>query len=267
MPARPAPGRPVPGRGGPGDAAASLRQPARPCRTVAHGRCADRTAPRRARAHPRGGRARVARPAGFVCCFQERITAHGWRASPTAPSAHCRPWACAPWRPGLLRRRRRPRAHPQPCGRRGRRGGSVRGVRSRFGAGHRPRRAGGSCSSWPRRSMRLARCSSPNALQSLPARAACPPGPGPHRAATCPLLTRSHCLRGGAETAQVGRKYGRGWAEIREFHSVAQDSPGHLARALASAAGRGMHKTARMWAHKLAGHSRPRARAACWRCS
>ena len=34
MQARPAPGRPVPGSSGPGDAAAGLRQPARPCRTA-----------------------------------------------------------------------------------------------------------------------------------------------------------------------------------------------------------------------------------------
>jgi hypothetical protein len=33
----------------------------------------------------------------FVCRLQERTPAHGWRASPTAPSAHCRAWACAPW--------------------------------------------------------------------------------------------------------------------------------------------------------------------------
>ena len=57
------------------------------------------------------------------------------------------------------------------------------------------------------RGERLARCYGPNALLSLTARAACPPGPGRHLAATCPLLTCSHCVRGGAKAQlEVGRK-------------------------------------------------------------
>jgi hypothetical protein len=106
-PTRPAPTRPPafpPARPNSARARASLRQ-ARAC-------CSARCTPA-----ARRGWAALVLSAAFKSA-QCHTPAHGWRASPTAQSAHCRAWACAapmvpgPYPPRLARQTER--GPPQP---------------------------------------------------------------------------------------------------------------------------------------------------------